>query len=180
VLVGLVARFHPMKDHRMFIRAAGILCRHQPDVHVVLAGAGVDASNGELRRMLAAEGIENRTALLGSRDDVARVDAALDVAVMASSGGEGFPTAIAEAMACGVPGVVTDVGDARRLVEGTGRVVAAGDARALADACRELVEASPADRQALGRAARVRILTQYSLATIVRAYQRLYASFAST
>jgi glycosyltransferase involved in cell wall biosynthesis len=175
-LVGLIARFHPMKDHETFVRAAGILCRSRPDVHFVLAGSGVNAANATLRQWLAAEGIADRVSLLGRCDDVAAIDAALDVAVMASSGGEGFPTAIAEAMACGVPCVATDVGDARMLVGDSGCVVPPRDAAALARGCQAVLGESPQVRQSRGLSARARILAEYDLARIALAYQQLYVS----
>ncbi|HUF48544.1 MAG TPA: glycosyltransferase [Vicinamibacterales bacterium] len=147
-LVGLIARFHSMKGHHTFVQAAASVCRRRPDVRVLLAGAGVDRENGALREWLDAEGIAGRVSLLGARDDIAKLNAALDVAVMASTDGEGFPTAVAEAMACEVPCVVTDVGDAGSLVGDTGYAVPPRDAGALADACERLVAAGPEERRA--------------------------------
>ncbi len=178
-LIGLVARFHPMKDHHTFIRAAATLCRDRPDVHVVLVGAGIDPTNRTLRSWVDVEGLVGRVSLLGHRDDVARIDAALDVAVMASSDGEGFPTALAEAMACGVPCVTTDVGDARRVLGETGRVVPPRDSEAMARECGVLLDAPVSARRALGMAARARVLAEYELARITAAYQQMYASLVN-
>jgi len=175
-LIGLIARFHSMKGHQTFVQAAASVCRRRPDVRVLLAGTGVDSENGALREWLTAEGIAGRVSLLGARDDVARLNAALDVAVMASTDGEGFPTAVAEAMACEVPCVVTDVGDAAWLVGDTGHVVPPRDAGALAAACERLLDAAPGERRALGQRARARILAEFDLTQIVGRYESLYRS----
>lgn len=136
-VVGMLARFDPQKDHRTFIKAAGILLGHHPEVAFILAGEGISRENADLVGWLKAEGVGERFFLLGLRDDVARILNACDVVTLSSAFGEGFPNVIGEAMSCGIPCVVTDVGDAGRLVDDTGRVVAAGDPQSLAQAWAE-------------------------------------------
>ena len=123
ILVGLVARYDRMKGHEDFLRAAARLHEEHDKVHFVLAGRGVEAGNTALAAIASALGLDGAVHFLGERADVRRVTAALDIAVSASRFGEGFSKAIGEAMACGVPCVVTDVGDAAVLVGETGRVV---------------------------------------------------------
>lgn len=173
LLVGLVARWDPQKDHRTFAEAAGAVARHHPETTFVLCGPGVDEANATLRGWLAAAGVADRCLLLGSRDDVAAIQAALDVAV-SSSAGEALPLAIGEAMAACVPCVVTDVGDSSELVGDTGRVVPPGDPAALATAIDELLALAPAERAALGAAARDRIARHYSLAAAADRYGEVW------
>lgn len=172
-LIGLCARYHPDKDHRTFLRAAAILARARPDVHFVLWGRDVEEANPVLADLVRAGGLSGRVHLLGQRDDSARLHAALDVGAL-SSVTEALPTAVIEAMACGVPCAVTDVGDAAAIVGGTGRVVPPGDPAALARAWEDLLALSPAERQALGEAARRRVEERYSLEKMAAAYARLY------
>ena len=94
--------------------------------------------------------------------------------------GEGFPNVIGEAMACGVPCVVTDVGDSARIVGDTGRVVPAREPKALARACLELLELGRDGRRQLGLAARWRIETFYSLQAVAGQYGRLYETLAAS
>ncbi|MBI3799920.1 MAG: glycosyltransferase, partial [Deltaproteobacteria bacterium] len=129
--------------------------------------------NTELAAWINASGIRDRCHLLGHRDDVSRINAALDIAC-SSSYVEGFPNVIGEAMACGVPCVVTDVGDSARLVGDTGMVVPPKNSQALADAWRELIEAGPDGRSLRGEAARRRISECFSLRAIAAQYTELY------
>jgi glycosyltransferase involved in cell wall biosynthesis len=119
--------------------------------------------------------IEERTYLLGRREDVPRVNAALDIAVCSSSM-EGMPNVVGEAMSCGVPCIVTDVGDAALLVGDTGAVVPRRDPNALASACLTWL-ALPADELGhRGERARNRILEEFSLPVSVKRYAELYRS----
>jgi glycosyltransferase involved in cell wall biosynthesis len=174
VLIGLIARFDPMKDHGTFLRAAGRLGRRHPEARFLLAGRGVTFDNDSIAATVEGEGLTDRIYLLGPRQDVPRLCAALDIATSSSCFGEGFPNVVAEAMACGVPCVVTNVGDAAAIVADTGQVVPPGDPDGLAAAWQELVELGPAGRQALGDRARRRIEQQYPLAELLRRYETLY------
>jgi glycosyltransferase involved in cell wall biosynthesis len=174
VLVGLVGRYHRMKDHANFLRAAAALKATHPHVHFLLAGSKVDSENAELNGLVASLGVLQRVSLLGQRHDMDRITAALDVACSASAYGEGFPNVIGEAMSCAVPCAVTDVGDSARIVADTGAVVPPCDAPALARAIRDLVELDADSRQALGARARARIVQHFSLDAIVQQYEELY------
>jgi glycosyltransferase involved in cell wall biosynthesis len=174
-LVGLVARYDPMKDHETFIAAAGSVAQRHQSVRFLLAGEEVTVENTELSRLIRSAGLEDRVHLLGRRDDVERVFNALDIAVL-SSVSEGFPNIVAEAMACGVPCVVTDAGDAAEIVGDTGLVVPPEAPAALADAIERMVSLGRDVRQQRGTAARERIARSYSLERMVGAYSALYLS----
>ncbi len=110
---------------------------------------------------------------------MSRLFAGMDIATTASLGGEAFPLVIGEAMACGAPCVVTDVGDSALIVDETGIVVAPGDPDALAEAWRNLIEAGPRVRHRLGMAARRRVQQHFALPAIVERYQAIYAQMAA-
>jgi glycosyltransferase involved in cell wall biosynthesis len=176
-VIGLVGRFDPQKDHRNFICAAALLHRSRPDVHFLLCGDDVTWENAELRGWIEEAAIRKRCRLLGTRHDMTRLTAALDIAASSSSG-EGFPNVIGEAMSCGVPCVVTDVGDSALIVGQTGRVVPPQNPKELANALRELVELGSEGRIRLGIAARGRIREHFDLPDIVTRYQNLYQELA--
>jgi len=173
LLIGLVARFDPLKDHQTLLRAASLLRRQLEGPHFVLAGRDIKMSNSELREWIKASGVGDHVHLLGERADIPRLTAALDIATC-SSYGESFPNIIGEAMACAVPCAVTDVGDAAWIVGDTGRVVPPKDAPALASAWRELIELGTEGRRELGLRARARVEERYSLDSVVRQYETLY------
>src|SRR5207244_5800392 len=128
----------------------------RPDARFVLCGKDVTVENEQLRAWIEAAGLADAVHLLGQRDDVPRLMASFDVLV-SSSIGEGLPNAIGEAMACGTPCVVTDVGDCATIVGDTGRVVGPSDPGALAGAVVEVLDLPETQRSALGSAARERV-----------------------
>ena len=175
-LVGLIARFNPQKNQAGFFEAAKLVHLNCPDAHFLLAGAGVEEHNPTLRDAIRQAGVEANTYLLGRREDIPRLMAALDVLASSSSFGEAFPNVLGEAMACGVPCVVTDVGDSAEIVGETGRVVAVEDMQGLAHHIVEILQLSPKERRALGARARERIRERFEIESVVREYERFYES----
>jgi glycosyltransferase involved in cell wall biosynthesis len=176
-LIGLVGRFHPVKDHETFIKAACILTRENPDLHFVLVGRDVEEGNSYINGLVRATAVADRFHLLGHRSDVNHITAGLDIACC-SSLSEGSPNVVAEAMACGVACVSTDVGDSSLILQELGRVVPPGDPEAFAQACRETLAIPPSRRRELGVAARARAMESFSLSKVVTRYESLYEMLA--
>ena len=172
-LIGGAGRYNRQKDHRGFVKACALLAARMPDARFVLAGRGVDRDNAELAGWIAATGVGDRFHLLGERRDLDACLAGLDVFCLHSIG-EGFPNVVAEAMALGVPCVVTDVGDAAALVDDTGLVVPPSDPEALCGALHALLAETPGERAARGEKARARIAAHFSMAAITARYEELY------
>ncbi len=172
-LIGLIARFDLMKDQPNFLRAADLLAEREPSVHFVMVGRGVTPENRHLAGLIP-DRLKGRVHLLGQRDDVAHIAAGLDIAASSSAFGEGFSNTIGEAMACGVPCVVTDVGDSAMIVGDAGVVVPPGDSEALAEAFRRVLDMSPESRAAMGARARERIQREYELSAVVKRFENLY------
>ena len=172
LVVALVARYHPMKDHKGFVAAAALLARESAKIKFLIVGHEVTS----LHDSLLSAGIRDRTVLQEVQKDTSLMYKAADIACSSSAWGEGFSNAIGEAMACGLPCVVTDVGDSALIVGGTGRVVPRRNPEALAAAMASLLTD---DFVALGRAARRRIETEYSLEAVVARYESFYRSLSS-
>ena len=165
-LIGLVSRYHPMKDHANFLEAARLTKERRPDAVFLLAGR-------DIAKVVSKGGSAvDDLRVLGERKDVPAIMAALDVAVLASAYGEAFPNVIGEAMACAVPCVATDVGDTKRVIGETGTVVPPRNSQALASAILSLLDRP--DRRQLGEQARQRIVSQFSAAATAATYRDLY------
>jgi glycosyltransferase involved in cell wall biosynthesis len=172
VVVGLIARFHPWKNHRAFFDAASRIVSACPKARFLLAGKDMVPGNEELESIIP-DSVLARCLLLGPRLDMSDLNRALDVACNVSHG-EGFPNTIGEAMASAVPCVVTDVSDMREIVGDTGRVCRPDDPQMIAEAILELVNMEPAKRLELGQSARARISAKFSLQEIVSQYESIY------
>jgi glycosyltransferase involved in cell wall biosynthesis len=177
-LVGLIGRWHPQKNHVGFLSAVAAVHLRRPDVHFLLVGQGVDAANQIIQRTLAANSLTPATHLLGQRDDIPRIMAALDV-LASSSYGEAFPNVLGEAMASGAPCAVTDVGDSAYIVGDTGRIVSSGDMEGLAHAIGSLLEMPVEALRMLGARARARVAEHFEIGKIVRRYEAFYEELAA-
>lgn len=132
--------------------------------------------NENLLRMVRNAGGDRKTLLVGPRDNIPRVMNALDLHVL-SSVGEAFPNCVAEAMACGTPCVVTDVGDAKLIVGDTGWISPPGNPEAFAEKILEaLTDLERTDKAARARRCRTRIEENFSLLRMVVAYKQLWES----
>ncbi|WKT82984.1 MULTISPECIES: glycosyltransferase [unclassified Thermosynechococcus] len=175
LLIGMVARFDPQKDHGNLIAALADVARRGVRFCAVLVGSAITPENRELSHAVQAAGLSERVWLLGPRTDVPAVMNALDVHVL-SSAAEAFPNVLAEAMACGTPCVATDVGDAARIVGETGWIVPPKDSAALAQAILAALTAH-ADRESWRKrqwACRARIAEHFSIEAMVQRYRAVW------
>ena len=156
VVVAVVARVDPQKDWPTVLEAV----RGLPGIVLVAVGNGTDLLPPQPGFIA-----------LGWRDDVARVLSAADIFLLGSAYGEGTPLAVGEAMLCGLPCVVTDVGGSRALVGNSGIVVKPGDPAAIREAILALAR-DPERRRVLGQLARAQAT---KAATRDGAIERLHA-----
>ncbi|MBK8338011.1 MAG: glycosyltransferase [Sterolibacteriaceae bacterium] len=175
-VVGVVARSHPMKDHATLVDAAVRVRQAFPDVLFVLAGSEIDASNVPLVSRIAARELDRNFMLLGEVTDTENVYPALDVCALSSSWGEAFPNVLGEAMACGVPCVSTDLGEARHIIDDTGATVPIRAPAALGAAISGILALDAAARRQLGARARQRVARLFSLDAVCEAYLDCYAT----
>jgi glycosyltransferase involved in cell wall biosynthesis len=171
-LVGLIARFHACKNPEGFLRAAAEIGARQPEARFLMVGDGVDSGNASLATAAHDLGLAGRVHFLGLRSDVPRLMASLDV-LASTSWIESFPNVLGEAMACGVPCVVTDAGDSGAIVGDTGTVVPTGDMAALAGGVCRILGLTDAGRSALGARARARVSARFEIGAVAREYESL-------
>lgn len=167
-----VARLDPVKDHGTLLYATRRIADALPDLHLDLVGDG--PSRQEIERLTSDLLLTDKVALLGARDDVQSLLSRAAVFLMTSTS-EGISLTILEAMACGLPVVVTDVGGNREVVMHgeTGLLVPPRDPVALAEAALTLLR-DPSRRMAMGKAGRQRAEALFDVRTMVASYERLY------
>jgi glycosyltransferase involved in cell wall biosynthesis len=166
-IVGIVARLDPVKGHETYLRAAAQLTARVPSARFVCVGGGRAERREALARLAQELGVADRITWAGEMKVTRAVYSAFDVTVLSSNDGESFPNAVAEAMACACPCVVTDSGDMRSIVGDTGIVVPPRDVGALADGIAELLARATAPGNTLGANARARIERQFSVPMLV-------------
>jgi glycosyltransferase involved in cell wall biosynthesis len=175
-LIGLVARWDAIKGFDTFLAAANQIAESDQDAHFLLVGDGCQVDNKELNGLIPPT-LQNRIHLLGRRDDIPYVVAALDILCCASLG-EGFPNVVGEAMALGVPCVATDVGDCAIIIGDTGKIVAPSRPTEMAAAFHNLLALNLQELHALGAQARAQIEKHYAIEHIAKQYEGLYRSLA--
>jgi glycosyltransferase involved in cell wall biosynthesis len=173
-VIGSVGRYNADKDHAMLFEAAALVLQQHPGCRFLLAGAGLSADNPAIIAQFKMLNLSHDAfLLLGPRNDIPELLNAMDVFCLHSRS-EAFPLVLGEAMACGVPPVTTDVGDAALLTGGITSPVTAGDAPALATRLCELISMDDDGLTRLGNAARQRIKSNYAFDRMVSNYKSAY------
>ncbi len=174
--VACIARMHPMKDHARLVEAVAGARMRGCDIHLVLVGHGLEEPPVELRQLIENQLPADRVTTCGARFDVADWLPGIDLLAVPSAWGEAFPNVIGEALACEVPVVATDVGDSARIVGEQGLIVPPKDTRALTEAILASAARPAAEREAMGRAGRMRVVADYALARIGSRYSDMHAA----
>jgi glycosyltransferase involved in cell wall biosynthesis len=170
VLIGLVARFDPVKDHLTFLRAASLISESNPNLRFVCVGSGCATYQRKLQEVVEQLSLSGKILWAGLRLDMLAVYNAFDINVLSSTS-EGYPNVVGEAMSCAVPCVVTDVGDAARIVGDTGFVCPPQDPRALADSLSLCLQS---ELRFLGQRARRRIEEHWNLLQLSKNTEKVF------
>jgi glycosyltransferase involved in cell wall biosynthesis len=168
ILIGLVARLDPMKDHSTFLRAAASFARKRESARFLCLGEGPQNYRRELQALAKELGLQARVIWSNGREDVPAVYNGLDLLTSSSAYGEGFSNVIGEAMACGVFCVVTDVGDSAQIVGASGVVILPHNPPQLAAAWQYLLDAPAEQRRSRGEQARQRIVENFSTTALAQ------------
>lgn len=173
ILIGLVGRLDPMKDHPTFLKAAALLCKERQDVCFVCVGAGPRNYAQELHQLANDLDISEKVIWVGIRADMPAVYNSFDIVSSSSSYGEGFANVIGEAMACRVPCVVTDVGDSAWILGDTGMVVLPQNPEALAAGWSDMIRQQTYKDTVIKSKIRSRIISEFSCNKLVENMARI-------
>lgn len=174
-----VGRDHPDKDIPTFLGALGRIRQEGIEVKGVLIGPGLHRGNRKLVEDVRRTGLSEHVELLGPRDDIEQLLRTASLAVSSSSGGEGLPLIVGEAMAAATPVVTTDVGDSALVVDDPARVVPPRDHEALGQAIKRVLELSPVDRHMLGQRDQKVIAERWGLEQMIDGYCGEYVRLVS-
>jgi len=174
LVIGVVGRYDFLKGYDILISAASLFSKsYQGDFLFVCVGRHIDQNNTELMELLNCIGLKNNFLLMGEISNVEEIYSAMDFHCLPSRS-EGFPNVVAEAMLCRLPCVVTDVGDASRIIGKTGIVVESKNVESLATGLLSMSEFSFEKRKELGVLARNQILENYEIGKIISQYMSIY------
>jgi len=177
ILIGYVARWNPQKDHATLFAAIRELRRKEVTCKCLLVGRDITYENTELGVLIRQHDLQDSIILAGPRDDIPAIMNALDIHVLSSSFGEAFPNVVAEAIACGTPNIVTDVGDAALIVGDKDLVVPPGEPLALAKAIIRLLDLlNQNGREYVIRKALKRVKENFSIKCMINAYIKVWKS----
>ena len=139
-LIGMIARFDPQKDHENILLALSYLKNSADNFKCIFVGRGMEGDNRYIKDLINKFSLHDIVLLHGQDDNISKIMNAIDLHVLSSSYGEAFPNVVAEAMLCGTPCVVTDVGDSARIVGDTGWVVEPNNAHILSHAINKAMD----------------------------------------
>lgn len=177
-LIGMVARFDNQKDHLGLLKALKMAKTQGFDFRCVLAGKSMDKENTALTKWIHQYELYNNIILVGQEHDIASLMNALDLHILSSAFGEGFPNVIGEAMASGVPCLSTDVGDAALIIGDAGWVIPPSKPATMAATLSMIFENQHSTLKAMPQVARDRIKSMFSLEKMIKSYNHIYQELA--
>ena len=172
------ARWHPMKNHRLLLTAWRTAVTSGLKGELWLVGSGMDRENIELSELISATNTSDSVVLHGQVEDMPRLYKRADFVCLSSSSGEGLPLALCEALASGLPAVVTNVGDMAKVVSDAGITVPSDDVSALSEALIAMASMDFTERAGLQKEARNQIVSKYSISVAAEQYLNVWTSAA--
>ncbi len=177
IVIGVVGRFDPLKDFHNFVVAASYIVASRGDVKFLMVGRNIEWSNQELCGWIKAEGLEKKFQLVGEQSDVPYFLSAMDIFCL-SSVCEGFPNVVAEAMAMGLPSVVTQAGDAADILGDNNFAVPVEDSVLLADALVRMCALDLTERSLIGKKNAEKVRNEYAIEKTWQKYAAVYDKVA--
>ena len=174
IVIGTVGRFDPLKDFHNFVISASKLAARRSGVKCLMVGRNVDRYNHTLRGWIEDEGLINNFSLVGEQSDIPYFLSAMDIFCL-SSVSEAFPNVVVEAMAMGLPCVVTRAGDAADILGADDFVVPVKDSASLCDALLRMCDLDSEVRTRLGEGGARKVRTEYEIKKIRKKYEDVYA-----
>ena len=180
-LLGMIARYDPNKNHHGLLRSLKLVKESNDNFKIILVGRDLNDNNNTIKNKIRELGLEQHILLLNQRNDIPAVMNALDIKILSSISGEGFPNVLAEAMACGTLCVATNIGDSSIIIDDYGWVVEADNDKLLANAILEALELkrNSTEWNRMKVLAKQHIIDNFSISLMVEKYNKVWNSIQS-
>ena len=175
--IGMIARYDKQKGHEILLESLKDLKLKGIKYFCFLVGTNINSDNLELSDMIKKKGLSSDVYMLSQRKDIDVIYNILDLVILSSINGEGFPNVLAEAMACETPCVATNVGETSKIIEDHGWLVNPKDINNLSLNLEKAISllSSPAWKQKKS-SCRKHILDNFTLEKMVQKYVELWDS----
>ena len=173
IIVGLVARFHPMKGHMIFIKSGLEILKEHNDIQFLCVGFKVADSN--LKKNIPKKYIKNFI-FLDEKKNINQIYASIDIAVNSSIRGEGFSNAICEAMLMALPCIATKVGEAENILEND-YIALQNNIDSLRNKIIDLIVKTKYQREQIGIKNRQSIVGRFNIIKVLNIYKQEYSRF---
>ena len=175
LIVGVLGRFHPQKNHELAIKACSLAIMKGINLKLYLAGSGITTDEPALNISIRKYRMENFTELYEAFDDVRVFFKQIDVLLLPSKFGEGFPNVLAEAMAYGIPCIATSIGDSEKIIGQSGWVVPNQKPKEIVSAFEEIIEMRKNKSWLkIKNTARNRIEKNFSISKMITSYSKCW------
>jgi len=176
-LIGMVARYDKQKGYEILLKSLETLKKKKIDFNCFLIGKNIDYKNSELNFLIQKYNLKSNMFLLGQINNLENIYNALDIFVLSSINGEGFPNVLIEAMACGVPCVATNVGDCKFIINNTGWIVPPNNSKILSQALENAIEQLSLPKWLLKKKnCRNRVIKNFNINKMVLKFQKAWIS----
>lgn len=181
-VLGMVGRYDPQKNHKGLLESLSIVKQKGYDFDLVLVGKDLNKDNMLLLKYIKKYGLAEQTYLLDQRNDISGIMNALDIHILSSSYGEGFPNVIAEAMACGTPCIATNIGDSGIIIDDYGWLVEARSPKSLAEAIKTalIVKQDISKWKNMKISAQKQVIDNFSLEKMIDKYNSVWRESLDT
>lgn len=179
--IGVIARYHPQKDHENLLKALSQLKISEKEVRCFFIGRGCDKKNKILVQKIKHFGLEKIIVLCGSAANILHFCKKIDLHILSSSFGEAFPNSVAETMACGIPNIVTNVGDSGLIVGKSGWINEAKNPSALAASIQNALDEYKTKKWKKRKIiSRKRIIKMFNLKKMIEKYNKVWLDVKKT
>lgn len=173
ILVGAIGNIRQAKGYEVFIQAAKLMVARDSRYRFVIVGEGSGVLYSKLVELRDNLGLRGYVYFLGFRDDIPRILNNLDAFVL-SSVSEGFSISTIQAMACGVPVVITRSGGPEEIVANTkAQVVDVNDPEGIALALERVMTDNEIREESVSLGLTT-VLNKYSLSSVLQQYESVY------